>query len=282
MRLETMLRAAGLAAWALVAAACSTTEGGQQPADASPAPDAIAPDATGPGPDAVVVAPDATPVDAAVDATPPDAALAEDLGVVLTGAAVTATAGHVYTGSQAAVDECPAGHVLTGLRGRLRAAYNGPVQGVCRAVELLAGPLAVATGAVVELPPHGDELAGDTVWSRDCPDGQMIVGIDGRAGAIIDRLVFRCAPLAVAPAAPHVVSVGAVSALEPVGGIGGTVFTPTVCAPGHIARGLSTYFNGDPGFGLDHVYLDGIALVCAAPEVVPRAPSGRAPRSAMR
>jgi hypothetical protein len=188
---------------------------------------------------------------------------------VLTGAAVTATAGHVYPGSQMAVDECPAGHVLTGFRGRLRAAYNGPVQGVCREVGLLAGPLVVTTGATLELPPHGDALAGDTIWSRDCPDGHMIVGVDGRAGAIIDRLVFRCAPLAVTAAAPHVVSVGAVTTLDPVGGIGGAVFTPTVCTTGQVARGLSTYFNGDPGFGLDRVYLDGIALVCATPEVVP-------------
>jgi hypothetical protein len=273
MKLETTW-ASGLAAWALLTAGCSTGGDGAGAVDAASAPDAAVADGAGAVPDAPAAGePDAPPADAAVDAgvdaTPPDAAPAVDVAIVLTGAAVTATAGHVYTGSEMAVDECPAGHVLTGLRGRLRAAYNGPVQGVCRELGLLAGPLAVTTGATIELPPHGDVLAGDTVWSRDCPDGQMIVGVDGRAGAIIDRLVFRCAPLAVTAAAPYVVSVGAVTTLEPVGGIGGAVFTPTVCAAGQVGRGLSTYFNGDPGFGLDRVYLDGIALVCATPEVVP-------------
>jgi hypothetical protein len=273
MKLETTW-ASGLAAWALLIAGCSTGGDEAGAVDAASAPDAAVADGAGAVPDAPAAGePDAPPADAAVDAgvdaTPPDAAPAVDVAIVLTGAAVTATAGHVYTGSEMAVDECPAGHVLTGLRGRLRAAYNGPVQGVCRELGLLAGPLAVTTGATIELPPHGAVLAGDTVWSRDCPDGQMIVGVDGRAGAIIDRLVFRCAPLAVTAAAPYVVSVGAVTTLEPVGGIGGAVFTPTVCAAGQVGRGLSTYFNGDPGFGLDRVYLDGIALVCATPEVVP-------------
>jgi hypothetical protein len=260
------LVAAGLSSGAGCAA---SSEGSSDPADASVAPDGAADarawDATGGAPDAAE--PDASVADAAVDAIPPDAAPAEGLSIVLTDAVTTAIAGHIYTGSQNAVDECPDGYALTGLRGRLRVAYNGPIQGVCRALGLTQGPLAVTTGASHELPPHGDNFDDDIVWSRDCPDGQMIAGIEGRAGAIIDRLVFRCVPLVVAPDAPYPTSTGPVTLLEPVGGIGGSVFTPAVCGGGQVARGLSTYFNGDPGFGLGMIYLDGAGLVCATPVV---------------
>jgi hypothetical protein len=277
MRKATTLLLFGFALELSFGAACSKSDGSSSdPVDASTASDgsaadAAASDAAAAEADAASV--DADEADAIVDAVPPDAAPAEDLSIVLTGSTATVIAGHIYSGSQSAVDECPEGYVLTGLRGRLRVAYNGPIQGVCRALVLTQGPLAVTTtGALVELPPHGDAFDDDIVWSRDCPEGQMIAGVEGRAGAIIDRLVFRCVPLAVTADAPYVTTTGQVTLLDPVGGIGGSAFTPAICGAGQVARGLATYFNGDPGFGLGMIYLDGAGLVCATPGVQPAVP----------
>jgi hypothetical protein len=275
MRKATTLLLCGLALELSFGAACSEGDGSSSdPVDASTtsdggAADASAADAAG---EADAASADADEADAVVDADPPDAAVAEDLSIVLTGSATTTIAGHIYTGSQNAVDECPEGYVLTGLRGRLRVAYNGPIQGVCRALGLTRGPLTVTTGALVEMPPHGDAFDDDILWSRDCPEGQMIAGIEGRAGAIIDRLVFRCVPLAVTADAPYTTVPGQATLLDPVGGIGGSVFTPAICGGGQVARGLTTYFNGDPGFGLGMIYLDGAGLVCATPAVQPAVP----------
>src|SRR6185295_5928107 len=113
-----------------------------------------------------------------------------------------------------ASDVCAAGTVLTGVRGRQRSPdqYNGPIWPVCRPLVIGGAPLALSTGAPAsEMPAHGDALTGDTVWSRDCADGQIVVGIEGRSGAIVDQLILDCAPLAVAAQPPYTVTVGAIT-----------------------------------------------------------------------
>jgi hypothetical protein len=241
-----------------------TADATGETADATGAPDSRTeiPDAPLGRTDAADDLPDATTSSA--DAAPADGGVT---GVVLIGGVTTAVAGHTtYVGSSNAIDSCPTGEVLTGLRGRLRGTYNGPIWGACRPLALLADPLGITTGeAVTLLPEHGDALDGDTDWSRDCPEGSMMVGFEGRAGAIIDQLVFACAPLAVTAEPPHVVTVGSALPLELVGGTGGAAFAPVACPTGQVATGINTYFNGDPGFGLPHVYLDGAGLVCATP-----------------
>jgi hypothetical protein len=233
------------------------------PADAASV-DAASPDA----------APIATPPDAHVDARPPDAGVDASgvLGVSVFGTTPTAYAGHTTSaGSSLANDICPAGQVLTGLRGRLRGTdlYHGPIWGACRPLALVAATMTLTTGSpATDMPEHGDPLAGDTTWARDCAEGQIIVGIEGRAGAIIDQMVIHCAPLVVAPQPPYTVTIGAETKLEPAGDLaGGSGFAPLACPAGQLGRGISTYFDGDPTFGLQSIYLDGVAIVCTTATV---------------
>jgi len=263
---------------ALAACAAGSGDGIHPPGDT---PDIDAPLAP---PDAMIAAPDApqvappdamaAPPDAAPDASPPDAAPdANPNGpiVTLSGTAPTAYAGHTTSvGSALSNDVCPTGTVLTGLRGRQRMPdqYNGPLWPACRPIVLGGSPLALTTGApTTEMTAHGDALAGDVLWTRDCPDNQVVVGLDGRSGAIVDQLIVDCAPLAVSAQPPFTVTTGAVTQLAAVGIGGGSLFSPIACPAGQIGRGASTYYDGDPTFGLKSIYLDGIAIVCTTPVV---------------
>ncbi|MCE9576551.1 MAG: hypothetical protein K8W52_25605 [Deltaproteobacteria bacterium] len=268
-----MARASGRLLALLLGALAACAAGANDPApgrvDATAAIDAAPSDA--------MLIPDAAPAEPAPDATADasvDAALADAgaLAVTLFGTTPTAYAGHTTSvGSTLANDICPAGQVLTGLRGRLRGTdlYHGPIWGACRPLILTATPPTLTTGTpTTDLPEHGSPLAGDTAWSRDCADGEVLVGLAGRAGAIIDQLELQCAPLQVAPQAPYTVTLGAAHPLATVGDLaGGSLFTPIACPADQLGRGLSTYFDGDPGFGLGAIYLDGVAIVCTTATV---------------
>ena len=237
-------------------------------ADAASSADATA-DAAAPPADAVPPADAEPPADAAPpDATP--ATIAVDLSAATTTSAI---GGHTtYTGSVVVTDLCPAGHVLAGLAGHTRGgggSYHGPIQAICRPIAAFAlTPVEVTVGEpAVTLPLRGEPQATDVEWTRACAADQIVVGVQGRNGAIIDQIVTRCAALTPAAADAHALVVGAPANLPAVGGVGGAAFGPFDCASGQIAVGVVIYHSGDPGFGLGMQYLDGLGLVCATPSL---------------
>jgi hypothetical protein len=102
-------------------------------------------------------------------------------------------------------------------------------------------------------------VQGTSAWSQTCPSNQLIVGFGGRAGALIDQLVLRCAPLIVtADGGGFTVSTGATTDLAAVGGTGGNPFAQTDCAAGQIAS-TARLRAGDG--------IDAFGLACTTPTV---------------
>ena len=76
----------------------------------------------------------------------------------------------------------------------------------------------------------------------------------------IDQLTFRCAPLAISggPDA-YTLSIGTMSAIDPIGGAGGMIFPPINCNPGGVAIGSIVRAG---------IAIDSFGLACAPPSLV--------------
>jgi hypothetical protein len=180
----------------------------------------------------------------------------EDLSIGFEGNSATEQYGG--SGGDAYKDPCPAGQALIGYHGALINGYHGEIQGQCGKL----APAAQGTGSVTvtpgaELPMRGS--LGENDWTRDCPKGHVIVGFQGRSGDFVDRLAFRCAPLAVqgSPGA-YTIVMGSVTTTQPVGGKGGDAFPITDCPTGQIARASRLRAGA---------VIDAFGLVCAKPIV---------------
>ena len=80
---------------------------------------------------------------------------------------------------------------------------------------------------------------GNIPWMRMCPNNQVIIGFDGRAGALVDSLTFRCAPITITGTAGNYQAViGSKNSLPSIGGSGGSSFGVSDCPPGQIATKL--------------------------------------------
>jgi hypothetical protein len=167
------------------------------------------------------------------------------------------------TGGTAYYETCPTGQVLVGFYGEIRSGttYHGKIGARCGAASLKpasGGGYTVVVGSGMTFPLHG-KYGGGGSWTRSCGTDQMIVGFRGRAGLLIDQLIFACAPLVVSGSAgAWKVSRGTVTYLPAIGGTGGTAFPQTDCPAGQVAR-VSRVRAGDS--------LDGIGLGCATPAI---------------
>jgi hypothetical protein len=219
--------------------------------------------------------------DAASPLGPPDAAVAprsdaaptveEPTVVVHEGGTSTVAGGPGNLGSMLSIDICPAGHVLTGLAGRLRgtAGYVGVLQALCRPLGVAADASRALPGEPrVALPARGLVQADDIELVRECAAGEIVVGAEGRSGAVVDRITLRCAPLLVASVSPPTLASGPIAILEQAGGDGGGPFGPFDCPAGEVASGTFVYHQGEPGFGLPATYIDAFGLACARPELL--------------
>jgi hypothetical protein len=66
----------------------------------------------------------------------------------------------------------------------------------------------------------------------------MVVGFDVRAGVFIDQLTFRCAPLTIGGGPDtYTLTLGAVTSIDPIGGMGGVIFPQINCMTGGVAVG---------------------------------------------
>jgi hypothetical protein len=208
-------------------------------------PDAIASD--------VAPGPDSEP-----DSQPPPVDAGRPGSVVFVGTDSTPSRGPALAG---VTDTCPAGQVITGFFGSFGS--NGTIItelgaqcGTVRLVDAVATfMLTVGSGAT--LTTRG--TAGTAMWTRSCPMNQVVTAFDGRAGLYMDQLTFSCAPLSVDPQG-RTISVGNAGPLASAGDTGGTAFADSFCPAGEVAVAARTHEN---------FYIDGLALVCGTPTVVP-------------
>lgn len=159
-------------------------------------------------------------------------------------------------------DACPAGQVLIGISGEYNEddEYLGRISAHCGRVTLIsdgAGGYDIAFAPGQELAGRGD--GGGTPWTRECASGDVMIGFDGRAGVLIDRLFVRCADFTVSGELGSLVfTTGAPYELALVGGNGGAPFpsrdcpTDEVATVTHIRAGLA---------------IDAFGLGCAVPSV---------------
>ncbi|MEZ4469162.1 MAG: hypothetical protein R3F43_33175, partial [bacterium] len=84
---------------------------------------------------------------------------------------------------------CAPDQVLVGIRGLARGSLGG-VAGLCRQV-VVAEAQVQLVGPVQPTAEAGGGAATDAI----CPEGQAVVGLSGRAGALVDAITVRCAPL---------------------------------------------------------------------------------------
>lgn len=225
-------------------------------------PDQAAPDQTAPD----SMAPDQLFGDQLIpDQLIPDLFVASD-GAASTAATFTTGSNTVTrgsaTGGTAYYETCPAGQALIGFYGQIRsgAQYHGKIGAKCGLVSMLAGAggakgVVVSAGKTYSL--HG-KYGSSTTWNRDCAANQVIVGFRGRAGGLVDQLIFRCAPLSITGSSgAYTVTVGTTTDLAAIGGSGGNLFSSTDCPTGQVAN-TSRIRAGDG--------LDGFGLGCATPK----------------
>ncbi len=144
-------------------------------------------------------------------------------------------------------DECPAGEVLVGLQGDLTSEpWLGVIGGVCRPAALTnTDPPEFATGGpATELPEHGG-FNGGGAWSTECSGDEVIVGVRGGSGTVIDGLQIQCASIDTIgdPGAYELDPSPNVEFETLQGGGGGGTFGPLTCPAGTVAMGLRTRTN---------------------------------------
>jgi hypothetical protein len=162
-------------------------------------------------------------------------------------------------------ETCPTDQVLIGFNGTSDLPnagafpYADTLEGVCGTISISgSSPYAITITRTGMLTRQGDP--GPIVQNRICQAGQIIVGFDWRTGMYVDQLTFRCAPLTIAnDGASFKLSIGAATALSPIGGSGGTAVGQTNCPDGQIATG---------NVGRQGQLIDAFGLLCATPSLV--------------
>ncbi len=174
----------------------------------------------------------------------------------LTGSTGTALGGNP-AGGTAYQDACPAGQAVIGFSGTATVATAGmsvlprQIATRCGVIQISGTTVTVTPGAM--LPTHG--MMAPTPWTRTCPENQVIVGFSGRSSTYVDQLVFRCAPLTAASAAPGTALTPGTAVLLPlIGGDGGTPFEPIACPADQVASGSLVRASD---------YLDAMSLICS-------------------
>lgn len=153
-------------------------------------------------------------------------------------------------------DACPAGYVLIGLRGRDGSEIDA-LGAICGRYELTESGTPISYGirtntAEVDLTQRGG--SGGSAFRYECPDGQLVRGIDGRAAARVDNIGFTCQDPNVS-GGPGSFSIIYASgyAMPNQGGSGGSTFNYT-CPGNSVAVGIVTRSGSR---------IDRVGLICA-------------------
>jgi hypothetical protein len=164
------------------------------------------------------------------------------------------------TGGSEFTSACPDGQALVTFTGTWGGMYMGleSLQGTCGTLGISgSGPYTVTA------PPDGNVLGplgavSPTTIDGPCPEGQVVVGFEGRSGDWVDQLTFYCAPLTISDSTgSYVLTVGTGAPITtPVGPDTGTPFQTISCPDGKIAVGI---------IGRSGAAIDAIGLSCATP-----------------
>jgi hypothetical protein len=167
------------------------------------------------------------------------------------------------SGGSEFTDACQPGQVLVSFTGTWGGTYMGleSLQGTCATIGISASaPYQVTlTANGSTLGPYG-EVSPQTL-DGPCPDGQVVVGFEGRSGDWVDQLTFHCAPLTITDmGGSYKVEVGAANPISmPIGPDTGSPFSSIDCDAGKIAVGI---------VGRSGAAIDAIGLTCATPTVM--------------
>jgi hypothetical protein len=178
-------------------------------------------------------------------------------GVLLTGENLTAMHGGTDPSDMLFKDVCPQGGPVIGYTGSIDTrspASVGRIATICGKISVTStmNGCQVRVGAGSTLPTRGQY--GDSPFTQMCPTNQVVVGMRGRSGGLLDQVAFVCAPLVISSGPTgYTLSTGTTTVLTPAGGNGGTAYQDG-CAAGQIARGSNvTIIQG---------IVDAMALVC--------------------
>ncbi|MCA9562330.1 MAG: hypothetical protein KC561_02525, partial [Myxococcales bacterium] len=166
---------------------------------------------------------------------------------------------HDYGGHGGSRSEwnCPRGFVLSAMNihithsNDLAPSLLAQIRPECRSLEaLLSRDAAAAAESTFEGPPLGRVEDGE--WQRlECPENHALVGVHGRAGAMVDAVGIQCAT--VSEAADGTVVYGDIWTSPTVGGDGGDPFQ-FLCPDGSL---------GFAFYGRTGLLLDAYGLSCA-------------------
>jgi hypothetical protein len=163
------------------------------------------------------------------------------------------------TGGSDYSQTCADGQALVSFSGTWGGTYMG-----LESLQATCGTLGI-TGSdpyMVTIPPDGAMLGplgqvSPQMIDGPCPDGQAVVGFEGRSGDWIDQLTFYCAPLTISGAAgSYTLAVGSSAPATAIGPETGSPFSTIMCPDGKIAVGI---------FGRSGAAIDAIGLQCATP-----------------
>lgn len=143
-------------------------------------------------------------------------------------------------------DFCEEGEIIVGYRGFFRGrqddVVHGKIQALCAkpSIRDQDGKCAIEFGIASRLPLRGH--TGDIEWTRMCPQGEVIVGYQGRTGHDIDHIVFSCARLILqAGKDGYTITRGKSSALPVAGGNGGNYDHQDECPENHVPTSSILY-----------------------------------------
>ena len=218
------------------------------PTETSPWTGVPVPPSDPPPPEPPVLAPASEgPLPAAPSPPPPTTRPSE---VVLDRSAPSRQVGNTE-GGDPYDDACGAGEAMVALEGN-SVPYVGRIRVVCGRLTLPEGAGRIRIGSTRALATRG-RLGGEPSRAS-CGDDEVVVGFEARAGALVDRIALRCAPLSVD--ASGAIAVGAATSGGAIGGSGGTSVGTTSCPSGGVARGARIR-AGDG--------VDAFGLACGAP-----------------
>ena len=199
--------------------------------------------------------------DAAPPAEPDAACALCEARIAVTGESATPRQGG--DGGIEHVDLCPDGEMVIGYLGSVEdidafttpVALNAGLQAVC-GMPRFAQDEMITVERSATLPLRGAPGADALAWERLCPGGQVVVGVEGRAGLALDQLALTCAEIHVRQDedGERVLSIDPASTLAPAGGDGGNAFS-AACDEGEVARGHGVRAGR---------WIDAFSLVCGA------------------
>ncbi len=109
---------------------------------------------------------------------------------VFTGTAVLSQRAGIVNGTAFALS-CPSGTVLVGLTGRVGLGGGGPATGLNDMVAGVCASLSIA-GSTSSTASAGLNQPGSTAYSSLCPEGLVLIGLEGRAVPSINQTRIRC------------------------------------------------------------------------------------------